>query len=158
MVKKQTKSTKPNQKIKLVSSPPDLTTNSKTLYLNFDDFLWPIWTSFTSLVYLFVKVNSVQKACAKCFVVHILRFEILQITWKKWEKNIRPLVFSFLPIDLACWCFLFYFFMRFARFQILISQQQSIWRKLLVLSWLYRILLKNELNERIKRHNSKLYW
>ena len=36
MVKKQTKKTKPNQKIKLVSSPPDLTTNSETLYyLNF---------------------------------------------------------------------------------------------------------------------------
>ena len=27
-----------------------------------------------------VKVNSVQEACAKCFVVHILKFEILQIT------------------------------------------------------------------------------
>ena len=28
------------------------------------------------------KVNSVQEAFAKCFVVHLL-FEILQITWKK---------------------------------------------------------------------------
>ena len=27
-----------------------------------------------------VKVNSVQEACAKCFAVHILKFEILQIT------------------------------------------------------------------------------
>jgi hypothetical protein len=26
------------------------------------------------------KVNSVQEACAKCFTVHILEFEILQIT------------------------------------------------------------------------------
>ena len=26
------------------------------------------------------KVNSVQEACAKCFAVHILKFEILQIT------------------------------------------------------------------------------
>ena len=34
-------------------------------------------------------------------------------------------------------CFLFCFFMWFARFQILISEPQSIWRKLLVMSWLY---------------------
>ena len=26
------------------------------------------------------KVNSVEEACAKCFAVHILEFEILQIT------------------------------------------------------------------------------
>ena len=26
------------------------------------------------------KVNSVQEACAKCFEVHLLKFEILQIT------------------------------------------------------------------------------
>ena len=26
------------------------------------------------------KVNPVQEACAKCFAVHILKFEILQIT------------------------------------------------------------------------------
>ena len=26
------------------------------------------------------KVNSVQEACAKCFAVHFLKFEILQIT------------------------------------------------------------------------------
>ena len=29
------------------------------------------------------KVNSVQEACANCFVVHILKLEILQIPWKK---------------------------------------------------------------------------
>ena len=27
-----------------------------------------------------VKGNSVQEACAKCFAVHILKFEILQVT------------------------------------------------------------------------------
>ena len=32
------------------------------------------------------KVSSVQEACAKCFAVHILKVEILQITWKKWNK------------------------------------------------------------------------
>ena len=26
------------------------------------------------------KVNSVQEACAKCFAVHLLKFEILQVT------------------------------------------------------------------------------
>ena len=29
---------------------------------------------------ILIKVNSVEEACAKCFVVHILKFEILQIT------------------------------------------------------------------------------
>ena len=38
---------------------------------------------------------------------------------------------------LRVWCFLFHFFMRFAWFQILICEPQSIWRKLLALSWLY---------------------
>ena len=56
---------------------------------------------------------------------------------KNETKDLRPLVFSFLSIDLAFWCFLFWFFMWFARFQILISEPQSTWRKLLVLSWLY---------------------
>ena len=58
-------------------------------------------------------------------------------------KNIRLLVFSFSSINLAFWCFLFCFFMWFARFQILICEPQSIWSKLLVLSWLY----KNEVRE-----------
>ena len=33
------------------------------------------------------KVNSLQEACAKCFAVHMLKFEFLQITWKKWNKK-----------------------------------------------------------------------
>ena len=49
-----------------------------------------------------LKVSSVQEACAKYFPVHILKFEILQITLKKRKKkNIAPLVFKFSPIDLA---------------------------------------------------------
>ena len=44
---------------------------------------------------IFVKVNSVQEACAKCFAVHILKFEILQITWKKWSKEYQTLSFQF---------------------------------------------------------------
>ena len=53
-------------------------------------------------------------------------------------KNIRPLVFNFSPTYFVFWCFLLCFFMWFARFQILISEPKSIWRKLLVLSWLYQ--------------------
>ena len=50
------------------------------------------------------------------------------------QKNIRLLVFSFPSIN-TFWCFLFCFFMWFARFQ---SEPKSIWRKLLVLSWLWK--------------------
>ena len=56
------------------------------------------WSKFpeTLLILLVVyKVNSVQEACAKCFVVHILKFEILQITWKKWNKEHQTLSFQF---------------------------------------------------------------
>ena len=34
----------------------------------------------TSIDTAFGKVNSVQEACSKCFAVHILKLEILQIT------------------------------------------------------------------------------
>ena len=82
------------------------------------------------------KVNSVQEACAKCFLVHILKFEILQITWKKLNKEHQTLSFQFFTNKFSILMFLFCFFMWFARFQILLSEPQSIWRKLLVLSWL----------------------
>ena len=36
------------------------------------------------------KVNSVQEACSKCLVVHISKFEILQITWKRWTSDHSP--------------------------------------------------------------------
>ena len=55
------------------------------------------------------KVNSVQEACDKCFSVHILKFEILQITWKKWNKEHQTLSFQFLSLNLAFWCFCFVF-------------------------------------------------
>ena len=35
----------------------------------------------------FRKVNSPQEACTKSFAVHILRFEILQTTWKHKTKK-----------------------------------------------------------------------
>ena len=74
----------------------------------------------------------------------------MQITWKNGTKNIRHLVFSFSQIDLVFWCFLFCFFMWFAPFQILIIEPQSIWHKLLVLSWLYckfRVFLAVQLDK-----------
>ena len=52
---------------------------------------------------------------------------------KNETKNIRLLVFSLSSINFGVFCF----FMWFARFQILICELQSIWHKLLVLSWLY---------------------
>jgi hypothetical protein len=55
------------------------------------------------------KVSSVQEACAKCFAVHILKFEILKITWKN-----QILVFSFSPTDCEFWCVLFGLIMWFA--------------------------------------------
>ena len=87
-----------------------------------------------------IKVNAVQEACAKCFVVQVSKFKILQITW---IKNIRHSVFSFSSKNLLFWCFLFCFFMWFARFQIVICDPQNIWVELLVLSWLY-FLMRNE--------------
>ena len=53
------------------------------------------------------------------------------------SKNTRLLVFVFSSINLAFWCLVFGVSMWFGRFQILICEPQSIWRKLLVLSWLY---------------------
>ena len=36
-----------------------------------------------------------QETCAKCFAVHILKFENLQITWKKWNNEYQTLSFQF---------------------------------------------------------------
>ena len=65
-----------------------------------------------------LKVNSVTEACTKCFAVHILHFEILQITWKNETKNIRPLVFSFSSINLAFWCFFFHVVCKISNFNM----------------------------------------
>ena len=65
-----------------------------------------------------IKVNSVQEACSKCFAVHMLEFEILQITWKKWNKEYQTLSFQFIPNKFSISMFLFCFFMWFARFQV----------------------------------------
>ena len=78
------------------------------------------------------KVSSVQEACAKCFAVHILKVEILQITWKKWNKEPPNLSFQFFTNRFSILTFLALFFMWFVKFQILVSEPQSIWCQLLV--------------------------
>ena len=54
-----------------------------------------------------IKVNSVQEACVKCFAVHILKFEILQTTWKNKTKNIKMLDLLMKNWKLRDWCVLF---------------------------------------------------
>ena len=50
-----------------------------------------------------------QEACAKCLAVHILRFEILQTTWKnKKHQNTKSKNWK-----LRVWCSLFHFYMWF---------------------------------------------
>ena len=92
--------------------------------------------SFCSFL-IYSKVNSVQEACAKCFEIHISKFEILQMTRKKGYKKHQTFSFQFFINRSSILMFFGLFFMWFARFQILICETQSIWRKLLVLSWLY---------------------
>ena len=99
------------------------------------------------------KFNSVKETWAKCFVVHILKFEIFQITWKKWNQGHQILSFQFFADRF--WCFLFCFFMWFASFQILISEPQSIWQKLLVLSWLYSFWYMTSTISNFSRPNTK---
>ena len=58
---------------------------------------------------------------------------------KKLNKEHQTLSFQFFINKSSNLMFfvLFCFFVRFARFQILICKPQSIWSKLLILSWLY---------------------
>ena len=105
-------------------------------------FMSHVWTILQRMYMWIVigwkisKVNSVQEACVKCFAVQYWNLKSFKSHEINQTKNIRLLVFSFSPLDLAFWCFLFCFFMWFERFQILICEPQRIWRKLLVLSWL----------------------
>ena len=75
-------------------------------------FIGSIWLKNTSLITIRYnresKVNSEQEACAKCFPVHILKFEILQITWKKWNKEHQTLGFQFFTNTASRLMFLFF--------------------------------------------------
>ena len=52
-----------------------------------------------------IKVNSVQEAFAKCFAVHILKFEILQTA-----ENVKILDLLMKNPKLRVWCSLFHLF------------------------------------------------
>ena len=69
----------------------------------------PFWVFFSTYRCL-CKVNSVQEACNKCFGVHILKFEILQITWKKWNKEHQTLSFQFFTNRFSILMFFVLFF------------------------------------------------
>ena len=43
--------------------------------------------SETTMIFVLFKVKSVQEACAKCFAVHILKFEILKSHEKQNKKH-----------------------------------------------------------------------
>ena len=90
------------------------------------------------------KVNSIQEASAKCFAVHIIKFEILQTTWKNKAKNIKMLNLLVKNWKLRVWCSLFLWF---DMFQILLCKPKSIWRKLLVLSWLWLLFFSSRVNQ-----------
>ena len=107
----------------------------KILYI-----LYEIWLNFEGDC----KVNSAQEACAKCFVVYISKFEILQTAWKNKTKNIKMQDLLMKNWKLRVRCSLFHFFTWFAKFQILICELQNILRKLLELSWLYILLRQKQ--------------
>ena len=90
------------------------------------------WCQYIEIKLVNCKVNSVQEACAKCFAIHI-PIKVWNLAYDMKKLNKKHIVFCFSSISLAFWCFLFCYFMWFGRFQILISEPQSILRKLLVL-------------------------
>ena len=71
---------------------------------------WWDETKADVLCKLLGKVNSVQEACAKCFVVHLIKFKILQTTWKNKTKNIKMLNLLVKNWKLRVWCSLLHFF------------------------------------------------
>ena len=101
----------------------------------FKDFQF--YSRFSSLLisrsYL---IPTVQEACAKYFAVQKSKIEIFQITWKRWNKEHQTHSFQFFTNVFIILTFLVLFFMWYTRFQISISELQSIWRKLPVLGWL----------------------
>ena len=62
-----------------------------------------------------VKVDSVKEACAKYFVVHILKFEMLQATWKKQNKKHQNAKFIGIKLKAKGLISLFHFFHRICK-------------------------------------------
>ena len=69
-----------------------------------------IKTPDVSIIKNFCKVSSVQEAYAKCFAVHLLKFEVLQTTWKNKVRNIKMLNLLVKNWKLRVWCYLFHYF------------------------------------------------
>ena len=85
--------------VDLSCSPHSYTQKTKSLIHNFYKYQTDqislvslsVVAVFHQKIILWSKVNSVQEACAKCFAVHLLKFEILQTTWKNKTKIIKML-------------------------------------------------------------------
>ena len=59
---------------------PPISSNHSGLSMSLsNNFIHQIYPLDLPILFM-VKVNSVQEACAKCFAVHKVKFEILQIT------------------------------------------------------------------------------
>ena len=96
--------------------------------------------AFINYIYRFLKLIPNQESVVilkstqyKKLAPNALRFTYENLkscknTWKKWNKEHQTLTFQFFTNRFSI--------LMFARFQIFISEPQSIWRKLLVLSWL----------------------
>ena len=82
-----------------------------------------------------VKVNSVEEACANYFAVHKSKIEILQTTWKNKTKHIKMLDLLMKNWKLRLWCSVSFFHVIWI--QIVTCELQSIWHKILELSWLW---------------------
>ena len=92
-------------------------------------------SQFESVVFL--KWTQYKKLGQNALRVHILKFEILQITWKKWNKEHQTISYHFFTNTFSILMFFVSFFQvvcKISNFDI--SEPKSIWRKLLVLSWL----------------------
>ena len=61
--------------------------------------MYTFFDYFHQLYLAKIKVNSVHEACAKCFVVHMMKLEILQIAWKRGNKKHQTNRFQFSLID-----------------------------------------------------------
>ena len=81
-----------------------------SLFANFRKFyIFPCQSStYTTFHFLhfFSKVSSVEEPWAKCFAIHILKFEILQTTWKT-KRHQNQLMKNW---KLRVWCSLSTFF------------------------------------------------
>ena len=111
---------------------------------------------FVNLLCSKVESTQYKKVAAKCFAIHVSKFEILRTTWRNKTKSIKILDLLMKNWKLKFWCSFLRFFMWFAKFEISICEKQSIWRKLLVLSWLYTTAFL--FSSCVISRNPRVYW